>query len=166
MHEIFNYTLLSSSATQVRLHRQYINSTTSTSPFHHPIPNSASGSSQIGHPEQQAFKSVDLYLTVPPGSSARFSVEPSTNGGLTPPVINIIVPTRHGGSTLSPMGSSPASSDVRVQVLTNELSLVGFDVQDLFLTPDEAATSTLKTVLQNLPGNVIDQVCIRYLIYS
>jgi len=157
MHEIFNYTLLSFSSTEVRLHRQYINSTS-------PATTVPLGSTQ-SHPKPfpQVFKSVDLYFSIPPDSSARLSVKPSAKGTSTPPAINIILPTtgRTGKSGHNIDASElpkRQSNHVRVQVMTNETSLVGLDVAGLFLTPEEASTQTLQTVLEGLPTDVADQV--------
>ncbi|KAI0329281.1 hypothetical protein GY45DRAFT_1416531 [Cubamyces sp. BRFM 1775] len=71
MHEIFNYTLASYNDTSVRLHRQWINTTSPTS---------------------LTYKGADLYLTVPSGSPARLSVTPGNNGTWTPPTVDILVP--------------------------------------------------------------------------
>ncbi|KAH9902577.1 hypothetical protein C8Q73DRAFT_670858 [Cubamyces lactineus] len=71
MHDIFNYTLASYNDTSVRLHRQWINTTSPTS---------------------STYKGADLYLTVPSGSPARLSVTPGNNGTWTPPMVDILVP--------------------------------------------------------------------------
>lgn len=157
MHQIFNYTLASHSATVVRLHRQYINGTSSSA---HDLSSSTGG--REPKPESQTFKSVDLYLSVPPGSSARFSVD-ATNA--TSPVINIVIPTSHRQPVASNLSNgSPKipvdlKANVRVQVVTNETSLAGLDVGDLFLTSVDAGTDTIKSALENLPRDVADQVC-------
>ncbi|KAF8161426.1 hypothetical protein B0H34DRAFT_653240 [Crassisporium funariophilum] len=145
MHEIFNYTLLSHSSTEVRLHRQYINSTSTSS-----VPTQNSKHPQKPLPE--IFKSVDLYISIPPGSSARLTVTPSNNGTFTPPKIDIVFPS-HGATPTPDIGAH-----VRVKVLTNETSLVGFDSAKLFLTPEEASTDVVKGVLDALPGDVVNQV--------
>lgn len=59
MHDIFNYTLGEYNDTSVRLHRQWINTTSPTS---------------------ERYKGADLYLTVPVESSARLAVTPGNNG--------------------------------------------------------------------------------------
>ncbi|PPQ63764.1 hypothetical protein CVT24_004273 [Panaeolus cyanescens] len=148
MHEIFNYTLLEHSSTAVRLHRQYINATTTSAVQRNPSTRSKS---------QQSFKSVDLYLSIPPGSSVKFSVTPTTNGALSPPKIDIIVPPR---AISGPQNIADTRNAVRFRVVTNETSLVGFDTDDLFMTPDQGTTTTLQGVLKGLSGkeDVIEQV--------
>ncbi|PPQ88991.1 hypothetical protein CVT25_005090 [Psilocybe cyanescens] len=145
---------------QVRLHRQYINSTSGSSL--EKLPSSAE--SRNPKPERQTFKSVDLYLSVPPGSSARFAVNPNANGTSTSPIINIIVPVSHrqpvGSNSLADGVKPPLglSGNIRVQVVTNETSFAGLDIDDLFLKPEEAGTDTIKTTLETLPADVADQV--------
>jgi hypothetical protein len=148
MHEIFNYTLSSFSPTEVRLHRQYINSTLTQGPG--------------GNSTQ--FKSVDLYLSIPPTSLARLSVRPGHNGTFTPPTIDIVLPPTES----SPLNSSsvlalpkpPVVADniVRVRVVTNETSLVGFDPDSLFLSPQEASDPAINTAITSLPANISEQV--------
>lgn len=108
MHEIFNSTLASSSPTEVHLHRKYINST-----FDLP----------------QVFQSVDLYLSVPPGSLAHLSVQPSHNGTFTPPTIDILLPpsvlNRKHPAVGNPTRSANETNCIRVQVVTSETSLAG-----------------------------------------
>ncbi|PPQ80092.1 hypothetical protein CVT26_012149 [Gymnopilus dilepis] len=152
MHEIFNYTLASFSSTEVKLHRQYINSSESTtapsSSSRHPHP----------HPNIPEFKSVDLILSIPSGSSAKLSVKPGTNGSFTSPTIDILLPHQrptHQG-VIGPFKQT--QNHVRVHIWTNETSLAGLDVDELFLTPKEANTTTIKDALQSLPGNVTEQV--------
>jgi hypothetical protein len=147
MHEIFNYTLLSHSPSEIRLHRRYINTTTSTESS---VPNNGNAKS-LTEPGPQIYKSVDLYFSIPPGSSGRFSVIPGNNGSFTPPKIDFIFPSQSHKGTAN-------SQTVRVRVLTNETSLVGFDANKLFLTPEEATTPTLKTLLERLPSTSVDQV--------
>lgn len=72
MHSIFNYTLESHNSTSVRLHRQYINATASSSTI---------------------YKGVDLYLSTPPGSDLSFAVTPVANLTESAPTIDIIVPS-------------------------------------------------------------------------
>ncbi|KAH9485673.1 hypothetical protein JR316_0002583 [Psilocybe cubensis] len=155
MHEIFNYTLASHSPTEVRLHRQYINST-SVSPETHDVLSSTDNTILKAKPSAQTFKSVDLYLSVPPGSSARFSVDARNESS---PVINIVIPTvqRQPVAGMRPP-TVDAKYNVRIQVVTNETSLAGLDVGDLFLSPVDAATDSVKTALQNLPADVSEQV--------
>ncbi|KAF8911624.1 hypothetical protein CPB84DRAFT_1912879 [Gymnopilus junonius] len=167
MHEIFDYTLPSFSSTEVRLHRQYINDTNSS-----PSPSlSLSSSHHNPKPHTPVFKSVDLVLSIPSGSSARLSVVPSSNGTFTPPTIDIILPR---GSSRAPRRFDSQTSltedsskvgqhkqmanHVRVQVMTNETSLTGLDVDGLFMTPNKANTTTIKNVLPTLPENVTEQV--------
>ncbi|KAF8190877.1 hypothetical protein BJ912DRAFT_315929 [Pholiota molesta] len=148
MHEIFNYTLSSFSPTEVRLHRQYINSTSTQGPR--------------GNSTQ--FKSVDLYLSIPPTSLARLSVRPGHNGTFTPPTIDIVLPPTKS----SPLNSSsvlalpkpPVVADniVRVRVVTNETSLVGFNPDSLFLSPQEASDPAINTAITSLPANISEQV--------
>lgn len=71
MHDIFNYTLASYNTTFLRLHRQWINTTSPTSSI---------------------YKGADLYLTVPENSTAQLSVTPGDNGAWTPPTVDILVP--------------------------------------------------------------------------
>lgn len=66
MHEIFNYTLASYNSTSLRLHRQWINSTSNGT-----------------------FRGADLYLNVKSGAS--LAVTPGNNGTFTPPTVNILV---------------------------------------------------------------------------
>ncbi|KAF4621368.1 hypothetical protein D9613_001000 [Agrocybe pediades] len=149
MHEIFNYTLSSFSQTEVRLHRQYINATS---------PSPSVTSTRHSKPQPEIFKSVDLFLSIPPGSSARLSVKPSPKGSSAPPTIDIVLPppsSTRGHSPKPPKASAPI---VRFQVMTNETSLVGLDVDNLFLSPNEASTETLKSVLEDLPRDVANQV--------
>lgn len=73
MHEIFNYTLAGFDETFVKLHRQWINATTSG-----------------------AFKTADFVLNTVSG--ARLNVTPSNNGTFTPPTIDILVD--EGGGTI------------------------------------------------------------------
>ncbi|KAF9563018.1 hypothetical protein CPC08DRAFT_816871 [Agrocybe pediades] len=149
MHEIFNYTLSSFSQTEVRLHRQYINATS---------PSPSVTSTRHSKPQPEIFKSVDLFLSIPPGSSARLSVKPSPKGSSAPPTIDIVLPppsSTHGHSPKPPKASAPI---VRFQVMTNETSLVGLDVDNLFLSPDDASTEMLKSFLEDLPGDVANQV--------
>ena len=156
MHEIFNYTLASFSSTEVRLHRQYINSSESTtapsSSPRHPHP----------HPNVPEFKSVDLILSIPSGSSAKLSVKPGTNGSFTPPTIDILLPHQRPTHQGVIGAIKQTQNHVRVQVWTNETSLAGLDVDELFLTPKEANTTTIKDALQSLPGNVTEQVLILF----
>ena len=70
MNEIFNWTLAQCNETSLRLHRQWINTTSQTF---------------------SEFKGADLYLTVPSGSAAHLSVTPGNNQ-ITPPKIDIVVP--------------------------------------------------------------------------
>ncbi|KAI0350022.1 hypothetical protein OH77DRAFT_1431415 [Trametes cingulata] len=79
MHEIFNYTLASYNNTSLRLHRQWINTTS---------------------PDSSTYKGADLYLTVPSGSSAQLAVTPGNNGTWTPPTVDIVVPDGGQGSTV------------------------------------------------------------------
>ncbi|KAI0648904.1 hypothetical protein C8Q79DRAFT_903844 [Trametes meyenii] len=67
LHEIFNYAVASFNETTLRLHRQWINTTSPTS---------------------SAYKGADLYLSVPSGSPARLGVTPGNNA----PTIDILVP--------------------------------------------------------------------------
>lgn len=139
MHEIFNYTLAEHSSTSVRLHRHYINSTSSS------ITPSSSNSSRNPKPlPPDVFKGVDLYLSIPQGSSARLSVTPGHNGTFTPPKIDIIVPHEDDSH------SRTQSPILRVRVLTNETSLVGLDTQSLFLTQEDGSTLALQTALDGL----------------
>lgn len=78
MHEIFNYTLDAYNSTSVRLHHQYINTTTNGS---------------------TTYKGADLYLLVPTNSSTQISVTPGNNGSYSPPTVDILVPPE-GGSLL------------------------------------------------------------------
>lgn len=71
MHDIFNYTLAGHNETSVRLHRQWINTTSPTS---------------------ADYKGTDLYLSVPLESAARLVVTPGDNGTWSPPVVDILVP--------------------------------------------------------------------------
>lgn len=71
MHDIFNYTLAGHNETSVRLHRQWINTTSPTS---------------------ADYKGADLYLSVPLESAARLVVTPGDNGTWSPPVVDILVP--------------------------------------------------------------------------
>ncbi|TBU38411.1 hypothetical protein BD309DRAFT_1022886 [Dichomitus squalens] len=120
MHEIFNYTLAEYNHTSVRLHRQWINTTSPTS---------------------SDYKSADLYLTAPAGSSAQLSVTPGNTW--TPPTVNIIVPSTSEGQN--------TTSILRVTMVTNETSLTGLDVQALFLPQNGTnATQALETALQGL----------------
>ena len=115
MHEIFNYTLDSFNSSFVRLHRQWINAT-------------ADGT----------FRGADLYMSIPPKSSARFSVTPGNNGTFTPPTIDILVPDATSGV-------------VRVAVVTNETTIPGLSTQSLFLSNTTKGSSPgLKTALQGL----------------
>jgi hypothetical protein len=146
MHEIFNYTVSSFSPTEVRLHRQYINSTLTQGPR---------GTST-------QFKSVDLYLSIPPTSLARLSVRPGHNGTFTPPTIDIVLPPIKS-SPLSSVLALPkppvvADSVVRVRVVTNETSLVGFNPDSLFLSPQEASDPAINTAITSLPANISEQV--------
>ncbi|KDQ56402.1 hypothetical protein JAAARDRAFT_195047 [Jaapia argillacea MUCL 33604] len=77
MHEIFNYTLYSYNTTNIRLHRQYINTTNSSSSI---------------------YKGADLYLIA--GSGTKFSVTPGNNGTYTPPTIDILVPSGSQNGTV------------------------------------------------------------------
>ncbi|KAF9477873.1 hypothetical protein BDN70DRAFT_933848 [Pholiota conissans] len=145
MHEIFNYTLSSFSATEVRLHRQYINSTSE----------SQLGQNSRVHPK--VFKSVDLYLSVPPSSKARLSVHPSRNGTFTPPTIDIILPRSSQPLTFGSLVQA-RENFIRVRVVTNETTLVGFDPASLFLSEEEASDPAIKTAIASLPVNISEQV--------
>lgn len=116
MHPIFNYTLASYNASSVRLHRQWINTT-------------------LGDPSG-TYRSADLYLTIPNGSSAHLDVTPSIDD-VAPPVVNII-------------SKDDASAIVRVAVVTNETSLVGLGPSQLFLSEGANGTQGLQTALQGL----------------
>ena len=76
MHDIFNFTLAEYSDTSVRLHRQWINTTS---------------------PNSSDYKGADLHLTVPAQSSARLSVTPGSSS-TSPPVVDIIIPPGSAGN--------------------------------------------------------------------
>ena len=118
MHELFNYTLHSYNSSFVRLHRQWINTT-------------------LGDPPG-TFRGADLELSVPPNSTARFSVVPGNNGTWTPPIVDILVLP------------NSTSAVVRVAVVTNETSLVGLNTETLFLADETDSSSGLQTVLRGL----------------
>ncbi|KAI0833704.1 hypothetical protein BC628DRAFT_1426807 [Trametes gibbosa] len=80
MHEIFNYTLASYNETSLRLHRQWINTTSADSP---------------------QYNGADLYLNIPSGSPARLAVTLRQNDTRTPPVVDIIVPEGGQGGTVT-----------------------------------------------------------------
>lgn len=132
MHEIFNYTLESFSETEVHLHRKYINST-----FNEP----------------GVFMSVDFYLTLPPGGSARFSVQPSHNTALTPPTIDIRLPP-----PISQKLPLSAQNIVRVRVVTSETSLASFSSDALFLPQQDASTRSISSALAALSMNITEEV--------
>ncbi|TFK45034.1 hypothetical protein BDQ12DRAFT_731010 [Crucibulum laeve] len=107
------------------------------------------------HPKAESplFKSVDLYLSIPPGSSASLSVVLSTNGSFTPPTIDILVPPTSIHSTSdSPIDSEaqPRQPTVRIRVLTNDTTLLPLDTQSLFLTSQQGSTQAVKTALAGL----------------
>jgi hypothetical protein len=129
MHEIFNYTLDSFNSTFVRLHHRWINAT-------------------FGDPPG-TFRGADLYMSVPPNSTAQFSVTPGNNGTFTPPTIDILVPNTTPGI-------------VRVAVVTNETSLTGLNTQNLFLSSATNDSAGLQTALRGLAdgtNEVAKQVC-------
>ncbi|KAI1797436.1 hypothetical protein LXA43DRAFT_984433 [Ganoderma leucocontextum] len=121
MHDIFNYTLGEYNDTSVRLHRQWINTTS---------------------PASSRYNGADLYLTVPAESSARLSVTPGNNGTWTPPTVDIIVP--------STADAQDSARTLRVTVVTNETSLPGLNTQALFLQNGTNGTQGLGTALQGL----------------
>ena len=122
MHSVFNYTLGEYNDTSVRLHRQWINTTSPTSSL---------------------YKGADLYLTVPEGSSARLAVTPASNGTRAPPTVNIVVP--------STADAQDSARTLRVTVVSNETSLTGLDTQALFLPQNGTnGTQALETALQGL----------------
>ena len=122
MHSVFNYALGEYNDTSVRLHRQWINTTSPTSSL---------------------YTGMDLYLTVPAESSARLAVTPGKNGPSSPPTVNIILP--------SAAGAGDATRTLRVTVVSNETSLTGLDTQALFLPQDGADGSpALEEALQGL----------------
>ena len=126
MNSIFNYTLAEFNETSVRLHRQWINTTSPTS------------SESYG---------ADLWLTIPPESSARLS---ASNESSYSPTVDIVVP------------QDASNALVNVAVVTNETSLTGLDTQQLFLPPDTNGSQALQQVLQGLAdGNssAAQQVC-------
>lgn len=135
MHSIFNYTLTSYNETSVRLHRQWINTTS---------------------PDSSRYLGADLYLTVPVGSPVRLAVTPGDNGTWTPPTVDIIVPAS---------ADPAQAGVVTVKVVTNETSLPGLDTQRLFLPQDGNETTALQNVLQGLSDGESDaakQVCAGY----
>ena len=135
MHDIFNYTLAEYNETSVRLHRRWINTTSS-----------------------EDYNGADLYLSVPVGSAARLAVTPGDNGTWTPPTVDIVVPSESGTGGLN--GSQ--AGIVTVKVVTNETSLAGLDTGELFLPEDTNGTLALQTALQELAsGNLTaaQQVC-------
>lgn len=153
MHEIFNYTLSSFSPTEVRLHRQYINSTITQGPRW----------------DSTQFKSVDLYLSIPSTSLARLSVRPGHNGTFTPPTIDILLPptksSLHNSSSVLALPKPPviANNVVRVRVVTNETSLVGFNPDSLFLAPQDASDPAINTAITSLPASISKQVSILHI---
>ena len=66
--------------TFLRLHRQWINTTSPTSSI---------------------YKGADLYLTVPENSTAQLSVTPGDNGTWTPPTVDILVPPGSSGGIVT-----------------------------------------------------------------
>ena len=117
-----NYTLAEYNDTFVRLHRQWINTTSPTS---------------------SDYKGTDLYLTVPTESSARLAVTPGNNGTWTPPTVDIIIPSATDGQN--------TTGTLRVTFVTNETSLTGLDTQALFLPQNGTnGTQALETALQGL----------------
>ena len=70
MHELFNYTLDSFNSSFVRLHHQWINSSTD---------------------DPSLFKGADLELSVPDDSQAQLRVTPGNNGTWTSPKIDILM---------------------------------------------------------------------------
>ena len=143
MHEIFNYTLASYSSTEVHLHRKYIN-TTSDLP--------------------RIFQSVDLYLSIPQGSFARLSVRPNTDGTITPPTIDILLPPplnipegehRTAGNPTRPANETDR---IRIRVVTSETSLAGLSPDNLFLPPQDASTPPISSAFAKLATNISEQV--------
>ena len=118
MHQIFNYTLASFTDTTVRLHRQNINLTTT-----------ASG--------DKVYKTADLYLSIPEGSTAQLSVKPATSF-TSPPTVNILVP------------DDATNSFVRLRFVTNETTPAGLDPVDVFQNPSTARNAQLRQILQGL----------------
>ncbi|PIL29853.1 hypothetical protein GSI_08060 [Ganoderma sinense ZZ0214-1] len=122
IHSVFNYTLGEYNDTSVRLHRQWINTTSPTSSL---------------------YKGADVYLTVPAESSARLVVTPAKNDTRNPPAVDIVVP--------SAADAEASARTLRVTVVTNETSLTGLDTQALFLPENERdGTRALETALQGL----------------
>lgn len=135
MHSIFNYTLTSYNETSVRLHRQWINTTS---------------------PDSSRYRGADLYLTVPAESPARLAVTPGDNGTWTPPTVDIIIPAS---------ADPGQAGVVTVKVVTNETSLPGLVTQRLFLPENATETTALQNVLQGLSdeeSNAAKQVCPGY----
>lgn len=126
MHSIFNYTLISFNETLVRLHRQWINTTS---------------------PDSSRYLGADLYLTVPVESPVRLAVTPGDNGTWTPPTVDIIIPASV---------EAGQAGVVTVKVVTNETSLPGLDTQRLFLPGNESETAALQNVLQGLSDGESD----------
>ncbi|RPD61023.1 hypothetical protein L226DRAFT_612754 [Lentinus tigrinus ALCF2SS1-7] len=137
MHDIFNYTLGEYNETAVRLHRQWINTTS---------------------PSSSDYNGANLYLSVPADSSARLSVIPGNNGTWTPPTVHILVPQN---------GSGTGTGIVTVKVVTNETSLAGLDTQELFLPEGTNGTQALHTALQGLAsGDLAAAKQVSFLTYT
>lgn len=135
MHSIFNYTLASYNETSVRLHRQWINTTS---------------------PDSSHYRGADLYLTVPVGSPARLAVTLGDNGTWIPPTVDILIPAS---------ADPGQAGVVTVKVVTNETSLPGLDTQRLFLPVNANESAALQNVLQCLSNGESDaakQVCPGY----
>ncbi|TFK74714.1 hypothetical protein BDN72DRAFT_854008 [Pluteus cervinus] len=118
MHQIFNYTLASFNATTIRFHRQNINLTMT-----------ASGN--------EAYKTADLYLSIPESSTAQLSVRPAESV-ISPPTVSILIP------------EDATNSILRLRFVTNETSPLGLDPADVFQSPTTARNAQLRQVLQGL----------------
>ncbi|KAK7036505.1 hypothetical protein VNI00_011702 [Paramarasmius palmivorus] len=125
MNRIFNYTLNEYNDTSVRLHRRYINETSD---------------------KPGVYKGVDLYISIPPESSARLSVNATEDDA---PKIKVLVPRVN----------SEIAQAIRLRVLTNETSLTGLDPQSLFLSEDQATKPSVETALRGLSdgSNIVAQ---------